>query len=77
MDLWRCASSCRKHVILFTLDSEILFICMSTDFALTREEIGPVKMRENKEYLSCSRHKKDYITPCASKQMSLLLEQLA
>lgn len=50
---------------------------MNAEFALTREEIRPVKMRENKEYLSCSCHKKDYITPCTSKQMSLLLKQLA
>lgn len=77
MVLWRYTSSHSILVFLFMLDNEFLFICMSAGCVLTREEIRPVKMWGNKEYLSCSRHKKDYITPCTSKQMSPLLEQLA
>lgn len=77
MVLWRYTSSHTILVFLFILDNEFLFVCMSAGSALTQEEIRPFKMWGNKAYLSCSRHKKDNVTPSASKHMSLLLEQLA
>lgn len=58
-----------EHIFFFfMLDRVFLFICMSADFASTPEEIRPVD-----DTCLVLAMKKDYITPCTSKQMSLSL----